>query len=1143
MFKKLKEKRSAELGKFFENADKTVKANSGAAVIKKSAKTLKTASLQTKIMAFVLSLTVLSTGLVAIIVPHINTADAAGETPGTAAYYEARWEDAKVKAGNLAVGTAYTTNTGASATTTAEGPWKLDIDYSTCSAPWNGNLNGTVPTVGAGTIASPYEVTTAEQFRYCLVNHTSFKLMKDIDLAGYTGRQWETPVGGNDAWTADGNGCTVYNFYVYSTNKYTSLFGIANKITIQNLRVSNSYEITTAGRSAIMISFAEGITIDNCAVENTMLYGEGRTAILCDADVQLDVKINKSYTKNCHLAAFDADISTIGEHQSCSAQIIRGAWGCVVKDSFSIDGTVIGDKGHNGGFASCVGAFNCAYFDRCFSNIDIYGNSDAAVFLGVVHGDAVVTNCYASGKIEGTKAIGGFYGAVGDRVGTISIKQCYSTSVVGMTSKAAQAGSFFGSVQGAIDTTSAILAKDSKIEDCYGAGETGVIGTNVQSDRNSDFDVAGFTGLTNNYLKYSHCYYDKQTTAMKEWAIGGKTADTQCTSDQCQAKGANWDIKGVLTTDTDKSKTGLSSTPSSNGTGTSSFTGFSDNSQWTFVQNYYPQLSVFSNPTSFTGYKGWITDSMAQDLVKAYSQASVSTVMLDTYDTDYNDTVLPKETYDTVRDVTGKFPLTSDSNLSWARVGVTGQGTLANGTGAKTTALQLSASATPQDVIDLYKQGSTWYGDHPMPGIDWVKSTATVGNQVGTRALRICPTVGIDAGLSQYIGKGEIYDHANDVSFVYSTGSRMAKNVNDFTYGVYPDNPLESRQQQLLEASAFHNLTALTAKYSEAGQDNAYSNIDALYMQRTGTGLTTGVPSATTASGGKLNEVVIRKILSESADGTVLYGNKIDLSDSNSAESMRWNGLTAFSSDSVHQVYSVEYVWSLADGRYVKDSKRIEYPALSHNVTINIENENGIRLINKAYLDAYSIANSDGSLNNTIEPVFSDSLKSEDWLLGQSHAYPAATSWKMETSAEPIKEVQVTIMSIDGTLTKTVTIPASGLPGTAGTSTTFKAIAPYRTYSYDASGTIVWTTHEIEKTYTITLNGDGVYTIKFDKEYADWGNGVYIDDVDMDIEVTVVIKAPDPQETNAVYDFHNKREDVPWAGGDTDVINDMPNIG
>ena len=1083
---------------------------------------LKKMALQTRLTAAVLAVMLLLTTLVAVIVPNLNTAEAA-DLPGTQAYYDARWEEAKVKAGNLAVGTAYTDYQGNAKTTTTEGPWMLDglkakYDAGEISAPWNGVEAGVVPTGGAGTVASPYEVTTAEQFRYCLVNHNSFKLMKDIDLGGYLGRNWTTPEASTNRWIADGNGHTVFNYYVNTSDttlKLQSLFGgsSAKDTIIKNLRISNASSRSKASHVGILIAGINNILIEKCTVENSIVRGVAFiSGLVCRAgiygqDTNNWNTIDNCYVRNTYVYA-DTKISSSSEADfACAVQICSNA-PANIYNTFAVDGDVISVAGHNSGFASCTFSFDV---QNCFTNVDVYGYGDAAGFGGSVGG--TFKNCYSSGKIEGMNYIGGFIGVV-DRGAVID--SCYSTAMVGLSGQVKNAGGFIGScgvsmVGGSDDSIV------STMNNCYAAGEVGSIETDSDIGRTTSQTVAGFMGYANSNTTTNNCYYDKQTTAMKEWASGASQ----------NVSG----IKGMLTTTSTKSGVGMTD---------ANWTALGGAYNNSLGDGYYPQLTVFSNPTTFTN-TNWMSQEELNNLIKAYSQASVSTVKLNTYDTDYAGNPLPTTTYDTVRDVTAKFPLTSDSNIAWARCGVTGSATLATGNGAKSNAFtEVGSSAT--SVIDLYQQGDTWYGDHPMPGVDWARVTATVGGQVGTRALRVCPRVGIEAGLSQTIGRGESYDHANDVQMVYSTGARMTDDntKNDYTYGVYPDDPLESRQQQLLSASAFANLSALTTKYKQTGQNDAFSNVDALYMERTATDLATGVPTAATASGGKLNEVKIYEVLSENTDGSVVLGNQIDLT--NQAQADKWNGNTAFATDSIHKIYSVQYVWSLADGRYVTDTKRIEYPKLTHNVSISVENVEGIKLSNKAFLDAYSVSTDDGKLDSSILPALGNNTKKEDWLIGQSHAHPAATSWKLDVGSEPMKEIKVTFHSIDGEVQRTVTVPAASLPQTAGVSASFEAIAPYRVYSYDSAGNLVWNTFEMKKTYNITLDSNGVYTIKFDKEFADYGDGVYVDDVDMNIDVVVVIDGEPPQKETVVFQFNNEREDKPWANGKSDVINDMPDL-
>ena len=67
-----------------------------------------------------------------------------------------------------------------------------------------------------------------------------------------------------------------------------------------------------------------------------------------------------------------------------------------------MDGTVV-SQGHSGGFISCTGLTTVK---NCFANIDVYGDNQAGVFVGVVHHPVTIENCWASGKVEGTQNVG-----------------------------------------------------------------------------------------------------------------------------------------------------------------------------------------------------------------------------------------------------------------------------------------------------------------------------------------------------------------------------------------------------------------------------------------------------------------------------------------------------------------------------------------------------------------------------------------------------------------------------------------------------------------------------------------------------------------------------------------------------------------
>lgn len=1056
-----------------------------------------------RMLAAFLALTVIASSAAGVTLTLWDEADAAEEEliPGTTAYYDARWEEAKVKAGNLPIGTAYTGHDGVVRSTTTEGPWMLDLqekyDAGTISAPWNGTM--TQPTQTASGAAydissNPYLVSTAEEFCWCAANHVSFRLTKDIDMGGYLGRNFSRPASSDLAVQYDGNGFTIYNFYQYDELGGASLFGAltSQSSQIANLRIAHSVILQKSGiREAAF--FVAGIyaspeltntSLTNCAAENSYIYSGGDT-----------VSIFASYGGQNSISQCYANTVMV-RSPACGGQIVCATGGNIT-DTFTVNGVTI-IVGHGGGFHGCSKGLN---IERCFLQGDVYGNMWTGGFSGPTWvGDVVTNNCFSTGKVEGVSVLGGFASG-GAQTGNLrgTYTNCYSTMMTGMAKVQGSVGGFIGASDNDAQFTS---------RNCYAAGEVGDLTILPQEGT-----VGGFAGDSTK-MDFDNCFYDKQTTAMKEQAAG----------DSATLSG----VTGKLTTMSEKSGFGMTDPE------LAAELGEAYNSD--LGEGYYPQLDVFSNPTTFTN-TNWMTQDELHSLIKAYSQASVSTVHLNTYDTDYSGNKLPETTYDTVRDLTSQFPLTSAANLGWERCGVTGEATLATGTGAKSS-VQFGEGS--MDVVQLYEAGGEWYTSQPMPGVDWVRVTTQVGGQTGTRELRICPTVGLDAGLSRYIGDNTPYDHADDVRLVYTTGTRQAMDTGDITYGVFPDSPLASEQEELLRSSAYENLADLEVKYQ--GQDDTFTDIDVLHMQRTSTELTSA-PSATAAGGGLLSMKVYEVEAEDSSGGVQILG-PVDLNDT--GEANRWNGKVAFADGSEREIYDVEYVWSLADSRYLLDIKRIEYPAHTHQVTIRAENLNQQSISSRVYLDAYSVSTEDGRFDESITHNFGLSPRAQDILSSQSHSYPAATAWQLRYAQDGINGLRICLTTIDAnTMSYETAIPGDQLPTAAGQQTAFTLKAPYKSYFYDLDGNLTWRLTEIEKEYTVTLDESGVYNIDFNKEYMDNENGVYVDDLDMDILVTVVLNSTDPPETpeTASFVFGNKRVDMPWTSDSAVVVNEMPSLG
>ena len=250
-----------------------------------------------------------------------------------------------------------------------------------------------------------------------------------------------------------------------------------------------------------------------------------------------------SYASNLQVVDFG------NVNNSCSAQFICAGGPLKVTNCFAVNGSVVGNRGHNGAFVSCATSVT---IENCFSNVDIYGNKNSAPFTGMLHtGTHSIKNCYCSGKVEGTNGLGGFIGTMCTNAATTATFQnCYTASPVGVMVNSSNIGGFLGSYQDVVWHQTYNAAPNLNFNSCYAIGEVGSLDMDVSPERPTDTS-GGFVGNVTIYSTgtrtYANCFYDKQTTAMREWAAGNSQNFTGVT--------------GVLTTTTDKAGRGLTGDP------------------------------------------------------------------------------------------------------------------------------------------------------------------------------------------------------------------------------------------------------------------------------------------------------------------------------------------------------------------------------------------------------------------------------------------------------------------------------------------------------------------------------------------------------------------------------------------------------
>ena len=464
---------------------------------------------------------------------------------------------------------------------------------------------------------------------------------------------------------------------VYFTNVHLSVAFFQ-----QNANTSNQGIGLLGGKG----NYKHGL-FNNCSTSNSYIYGKGHvggTFSYINSSASISVNYKASYPKNpeafvlsgtalfpimfnncysidCELFSTGADS---GAFISCGAGIL--ATNCYTNNTMY-------SNNNTGAFIGRVIHGQCMYDDANKKNIGSY-----------------FSNCYTSGIVEGERAMGGFTGfdcgyrawnhtdsqsgaSVQTNAATV-YSDCYSTTMVGMDYTGKFCGGFVGLDDNYSSAGTSVTSSDEKqiknvygsiYMNCYAAGEVGNILTVTDCKNAVEYDSkfykegyykssnnlsnyypsGGFIGAINpdayclktaspvnnnktgsTFGYFYNCYYDMQTTAMHEMAIGLAYAET-CRDDETgknTRKGTSEDTKvihkdangneipfsvigitGLYTEKSDVKKiAGLTGQPSeytnANGDVLSHMsmdsedgTQISDNSLWEYNEGYYPQLKSF----------------------------------------------------------------------------------------------------------------------------------------------------------------------------------------------------------------------------------------------------------------------------------------------------------------------------------------------------------------------------------------------------------------------------------------------------------------------------------------------------------------------------------------------------------------------
>lgn len=836
------------------------------------------------------------------------------------------------------------------------------------------------------------------------------------------------------------------NVHIYDSMFYSSAGRPAFQQEDGRGRVSPFGFIENPGFSSTMFT---NVIMTNCSTEGNYIYGRD------------------------HVAAFALGLGNENPDYSQNSR---------VENSFAADNLVCGTGGHSAGFSPCFG-YRTVMKD-CFATNEVYGSAMTSGFVGFLAKS--FTNCYSSGKVEGYSRMAGFAWDAEDNSRTFT--NCYSTALVGMRTKPTEQGGFIvgeTASQGSVNT----------LTNCYAAGEVG----NFDIDLDNPKTVGGFystTAASSNYT-LKNCYFDKQTTAMREWLAG----------DSKNRPG----VTGVLTSTSKKGGIGLASGKSGivsePGVLTGGFRGFTQPGDWKYVEGYYPQLQSFY----YADPSVWGTVERA-NRVQAYSLASTSTISLDTWDEGYDwnaDGVrsakkvfyarLPgaedhqgnQYTYDTVREIITDVALKGQT--TWEHMIQGGAPVDTDGDG--------SPDGTAMELVNgtLHIKG---------PGMDWFKLSDTVGGQTGYRTIRLISYMALDAGGDKEIEAGNRYDHREDVSLTMMdkitenlvVGPHNSEIWSTSKTGGYPDS------KRFWAVPTTNMETSFSASrdawlYTEIWR--AEQNADGSFVQDNDEGI------------GSEHLVADRSVKVTgpgTADGTTISEQK-------------WNGEFPFNEDiSKPRKYMITYYWMLADGRYRTDTKTITVNPSKYSVGVQVQNdtdktENHTTLQLGAALD---------NLNDTAYSYSTTALQ-EAKIQDVSFTSNAAVAWKKAADTAVIKGGKLTMTAHDGTVMGTKEFSGDLKDGDE---ITIPITYYYNKYEYSEQqpNDRELTEKEIvDITYMVHKDAEQGYYLRFNKiknlpsdEVAGAGIGdttgipqgvkAYINDVQYNIDLTLYVKEGMPFE-------------------------------
>ncbi len=413
---------------------------------------------------------------------------------------------------------------------------------------------------GAGTLASPYEISNCIQLQNMSLNlDANYELVNNIDCSdtiNWNNGAGFSPVGLNIdpvffSGSLHGNNYNITDLYIKNgTTNYVGLFGYAVNATINKVHLKNVYVeggpgslVPTVGVGGLVGAFDDNGTISNSSVhgnitsKGTVSYTGGLAGWIWDSGAAGTPTIyNSSFTGNISATGN----SGIGGLVGWSDGIINYSFANVKLNSTN-SAAIGGLVGTNALDGSEAGIIDNSY---TLGNVSVAGGSSAAKIGGLVgENNGNIIHSYSAMNVSGNTAIGGLVGnnvrnlsqsyscgnvkgtsKIGGLIGTTQSTSntsfSYSANIVSI-SEGTSIGGFAGRDEGAGAAKFNFSFYDSEIDggDYDDIGVTGnhsgiYANTTAQMKKQSTYTALGwdFTNVWQIAEDYSYPYFKWQTT-------------------------------------------------------------------------------------------------------------------------------------------------------------------------------------------------------------------------------------------------------------------------------------------------------------------------------------------------------------------------------------------------------------------------------------------------------------------------------------------------------------------------------------------------------------------------------------------------------------------------------------------------------